>query len=75
MPVLHKKITFLIGPDVAPHFYKAPDMEMSQEEVRTPGYTRAMNQSQPVAHAHGGQRTLHAGVQVQRAHLWEGRCV
>ena len=34
VPVLHKKITFLIGPDVAPHFYKAPDMDMSQEEVR-----------------------------------------
>ena len=33
VPVLHKKITFLIGPDVAPHFYKATDMDMSQEEV------------------------------------------
>lgn len=33
VPVLHKKITFLIGPDVAPHFYKATDFDMSQEEV------------------------------------------
>ena len=33
VPVLHKKITFLIGPDVGTHFYKAPDSEMSQEEV------------------------------------------
>ena len=33
VPVLHKKITFLIGPDVAPHFYKASDNDMSQEEV------------------------------------------
>lgn len=33
VPVLHKKITFLIGPDVAPHFYKATDSDMSQEEV------------------------------------------
>lgn len=36
VPVLHKKITFLIGPDVGSHFYKAPDSEMSQEEVRPP---------------------------------------
>ena len=33
VPVLHKKITFLIGPDVGPHFYKATDADMSQEEV------------------------------------------
>eukprot|EP00898_Chlorokybus_atmophyticus_P001267 jgi/Chlat1/2140/Chrsp17S02727 len=31
--VLHKRITFLIGPSVSPHFFKAPDMELSQKEV------------------------------------------
>lgn len=39
VPVLHWNITFLIGPEVAPHFYKAPDSELSQEEVTThPSY-------------------------------------
>ncbi|KAL6745660.1 sterol 14 desaturase [Haematococcus lacustris] len=33
VPVAHKRITFLIGPDVAPHFFKATDDEMSQSEV------------------------------------------
>jgi sterol 14-demethylase len=33
VPVLHKRITFLIGPDVSPHFFKATDDEMSQSEV------------------------------------------
>ncbi|KAF5835426.1 sterol 14 desaturase [Dunaliella salina] len=33
VPVVNKRITFLIGPDVAPHFFKAPDDEMSQTEV------------------------------------------
>ena len=33
VPVLHKRITFLIGPDVSPHFYKATDDDMSQKEV------------------------------------------
>lgn len=34
VPVAHKRITFLIGPDVSPHFFKASDDEMSQTEVR-----------------------------------------
>lgn len=34
VPVLHKRITFLIGPAVSPHFFKATDEEMSQTEVR-----------------------------------------
>lgn len=34
VPVLHKKITFLIGPHVSPHFFKANDDLLSQEEVR-----------------------------------------
>ncbi|KAG1666372.1 hypothetical protein FOA52_007910 [Chlamydomonas sp. UWO 241] len=33
VPVLHKRITFLIGPHAAPHFFKATDEEMSQTEV------------------------------------------
>jgi len=33
VPVAHKRVTFLIGPDVAPHFFKGTDDEMSQTEV------------------------------------------
>jgi sterol 14-demethylase len=33
VPVLHKKITFLLGPKVSGHFFKANDEEMSQKEV------------------------------------------
>ena len=33
VPVLNKKITFLIGTDVTPFFFKATDEEMSQQEV------------------------------------------
>ncbi len=33
VPVLHKRVTFLIGPTVAPHFFKASDDELSQREV------------------------------------------
>ena len=33
VPVVHKRVTFLIGPDVSPHFFKAGDDEMSQSEV------------------------------------------
>jgi hypothetical protein len=31
--VLHMRITFLVGPSVAPHFYNASDDNMSQKEV------------------------------------------
>lgn len=34
VPVLNKNITFLIGTDVTPFFFKATDEEMSQQEVR-----------------------------------------
>ena len=34
VPVLNKKITFLIGTEVTPFFFKATDEEMSQQEVR-----------------------------------------
>ncbi|CAK0784520.1 hypothetical protein CVIRNUC_007724 [Coccomyxa viridis] len=33
VPVLHKKFTFLLGPHVSGHFFKANDDEMSQKEV------------------------------------------
>jgi len=33
VPVLHKNITFLIGPHVSPHFFKATDDQLSQTEV------------------------------------------
>ncbi|CAM0870947.1 unnamed protein product [Alopecurus aequalis] len=31
--LLHRKVTFLIGPDVTSHFYQGLDSEISQEEV------------------------------------------
>lgn len=34
VPVLNKNITFLIGTDVTPFFFKATDEEMSQQEVK-----------------------------------------
>jgi sterol 14-demethylase len=33
VPIGTKRVTFLIGPDVTPHFFKATDDEMSQTEV------------------------------------------
>lgn len=35
VPVAHKKMTFLIGPHVSEHFFKASDDELSQKEVFT----------------------------------------
>lgn len=34
VPVFHWKITFLVGPDVSPHFYKGSDEDVSQKEVK-----------------------------------------
>lgn len=34
VPLLHKKVTFLLGPHVSEHFFKANDDELSQKEVR-----------------------------------------
>lgn len=31
--LFHKNITFLIGPEVSAHFFKAPETELSQQEV------------------------------------------
>mmetsp|Transcript_13108 Transcript_13108/g.15840 ORF Transcript_13108/g.15840 Transcript_13108/m.15840 type:complete len:491 (-) Transcript_13108:705-2177(-) len=33
VPIAGYRITFLLGPHASPHFYKAPDTEMSQKEV------------------------------------------
>ena len=44
VPLLHYNMTFLVGPSVAPHFFKATDDEMSQTEARSllmPGNARA----------------------------------
>ena len=34
VPLLHKRMTFLVGPHSAPHFFNANDEKMSQTEVR-----------------------------------------
>ena len=34
IPLLHKRMTFLVGPHVSPHFFNATDDKMSQTEVR-----------------------------------------
>lgn len=39
VPVLTQRVTFLVGPVVSPHFFKASDEEMSQKEVRGMGAT------------------------------------
>lgn len=31
--LLHKKITFFIGPEVSSHFFKAPEADLSQQEI------------------------------------------
>lgn len=33
IPLLHKRMTFIFGPHVSPHFFNAPDEKMSQTEV------------------------------------------
>lgn len=33
LPLLHKRITFLIGPEVSAHFFKASEADLSQQEV------------------------------------------
>ncbi|PSC68351.1 sterol 14 desaturase [Micractinium conductrix] len=33
IPLLHKRMTFLVGPHVSPHFFNATDDKMSQTEV------------------------------------------
>jgi hypothetical protein len=34
VPLLHKKMTFLLGPTASPHFFNGTDNQMSQTEVR-----------------------------------------
>lgn len=33
LKVVNRRITFLIGPEVSAHFFKAPEAELSQQEV------------------------------------------
>lgn len=40
VPVATKRITFLVGPNVAPHFFKAGDNELSQQEVGAGAWQR-----------------------------------
>lgn len=35
VPIVNRRVTFLIGPDVVSHFFKGTDDEMSQTEVRS----------------------------------------
>ncbi len=59
VPVAHKNVTFLLGPDVAPHFFKATDDEMSNTEV---GNTEALLRARGV-----GQLRPRLGVRVALA--------
>lgn len=34
IPLLHKRMTFLVGPHVSSHFFNATDDKMSQTEVK-----------------------------------------
>jgi sterol 14-demethylase len=33
IPILHKRMTFLLGPHASPHFFTATDDKLSQKEV------------------------------------------
>lgn len=86
VPVAHKRVTFLIGPDVAPHFFKATDEELSQTEVWPAGRAAGMFEyaasSAVLYSTHTASSLLsanndlllfwRAGVQLQRAYLWQG---
>lgn len=47
VPVLNKKITFLIGTDVTPFFFKATDEEMSQQEVHLQALQQDVSRATP----------------------------
>lgn len=62
VPVAHKRVTFLIGPDVAPHFFKGTDDEMSQTEVSGwPSVTPSCHWQQP--RRRGSRGCLHTSLQ------------
>ena len=48
VPVLHKKFTFLLGPHVSGHFFKANDDEMSQKEVRQSAISHILHSQAPL---------------------------
>ena len=50
VPLLHYNMTFLIGPSVAPHFFKATDDEMSQTEARSLPMPGCARQSTVIRH-------------------------
>lgn len=77
VPVAHKRVTFLIGPDVAPHFFKAADDELSQTEVNAAwaDVLQALNAALQVHRVHDTAVMLPAalaGVQLQCAHFRQG---
>ena len=48
VPVLHKNFTFLLGPHVSGHFFKANDDEMSQKEVRQGAISHILHTQVPL---------------------------
>jgi len=72
VPVLNKQITFLIGTDVTPFFFKATDEDMSQQEVCS---ATRMSDSTSKDQQDVQTNVGIAGVSIQCAHIWEGRCI
>ena len=72
VPVLNKKITFLIGTDVTPFFFKATDEDMSQQEVCS---TTKICDSTSIDQQNVQTSAGTAGVSIQCAHIWKGRCI
>lgn len=71
VPVLHKKFTFLLGPHVSGHFFKANDEEMSQKEVRTDAPLHMPDKGLSWGCTVECE-LLHAGVPIQCPHIWKG---
>ncbi len=65
VPVAHRRITFLIGPSVSHHFFKASDDEMSQTEV---GFSVTLMIHPALSDVLGN----FLGLQVQCTNFWEG---
>jgi len=57
VPVLHKRITFLLSPTVVEHFFKGTDEEVSQQEVygfSVPIFGKKVCRTTPCAWIHHG---------------------
>jgi hypothetical protein len=82
VPVAHKSITFLIGPDVSPHFFKATDDEMSNTEVSATvqcalwrHWEHSCAGEQRSCAPPAAVRATCAALCLQWAHIWSGRGV